>query len=507
MQQLVDHCLEKRPEDRFASARDLAFALGQLLTAQPAGRAAFPSCAEAAGDRHPGIAVLPFANLSADPEQEYFCDGMAEEILNALAHVNGLRVVARSSSFAFKGRAEDVRTIGSLLDVGALLEGSVRRSGDRLRITAQLIKVADGSHLWSERYDRRLEDVFAIQEEIALAIVDKLRVHLLGPEKAAIERRHTENLEAYSAYLRGQHFWNSFTPDGFARSRASFEEAIGIDPNFAPALAGLGMWYLSQAFWADYPAEEAWLKALGAVELALSCDPEYWMAHTVRGNLLAFFERRWAEAEQSLRKGMLLGPSQAAAHFNVAAFLLAQRRWQEMAEQSRIALRLDPLSPPNCAWNAVWLSAAGFEDEAETELARIMAIAPSHWLPRWASAILAASGGRLESARSAAATAVELSGGASMAVTLLACVCLAAGEARRAEELEHELLERAHQGYVAPTTLAWVADARRDVEATVRRLERAAVTRDPLFCFYRTMPATLLTGDPRIEAVLSSYDL
>jgi TolB-like protein/Tfp pilus assembly protein PilF len=507
MQQLVDRCLEKRPEDRFASARDVAFALAQVLPVPPAGRSIAASRAEATGGRHTGIAVLPFANLSADPEQEYFCDGMAEEILNALAHVNGLRVVARTSSFAFKGRAEDVRTIGSLLDVGALLEGSVRRSGDRLRITAQLIDAVDGSRRWSERYDRRLEDVFAIQEEIALAIVDNLRVHLLGPEKAAIERRHTENLEAYSAYLHGQHYWNTFTPDGFARSRASFEEAIGIDPGFAPALAGLGMWYVSQAFWADYPAEEAWLKASALAERALSSDAEYWMTHTVRGNLLAFFERRWVEAEQSLRRGVQHGPSQAAAYFNLSAMLFARRRWDEVVEESRMALRLDPLSPPNCAWNAIWLNVAGCKDEAAAELAKIVAIAPTHWLPHFGLAMAAAGSACLDDARSESENAVVLSGGASMAVTLLACVCQALGDERRARELELELLDRAHTGYVAPTPLAWVADGRRDVDGAVRWLERAAATRDPMFCFYRTMPATLLSGDPRIEAVLARYDL
>ncbi len=507
LDRLLQHCLEKRPEDRFASARDLAFALSQLLPVPSVRRAAPVSRAGDAGDRRPGIAVLPFANLSADPDQEYFCDGMAEEILNALAHIRGLRVVARTSSFAFKGRAEDVREIGAQLDVATLLEGSVRKSGNQLRITAQLIKVADGSHLWSERYDRRLEDVFAIQEEIALAIVEKLRVHLLEPERAAIERRHTENLDAYSAYLRGQHYWNTFTPVGFARSRASFEEAIGIDPNFAPALAGLGMWYVSQAFWADYPAEEAWLKASAVTERALSSDPDYWAAHTICGNVRAFFERRWVEAEESLRRGVLYGPSQAQAHFNLSALLFARRRWDEVVEESRVALRLDPLSPPNCAWNAIWLNVAGCKDEAAAELAKIVAIDPNHWLPHFGVAMAAAGGGRLDDARSESEKAVELSGGASTALTLLACVCQALGDERRARELEQELLDRAQTGYVARTPLAWVADGRRDVEAAVRWLERAAATRDPMFCFYRTMPATLLSGDPRIEAVLARYDL
>jgi serine/threonine protein kinase/tetratricopeptide (TPR) repeat protein len=502
---LVTRCLAKMQGERFQSASDLAYALRAVVGPQhpTQGRSALL----ASPDDRPSIAVLPFANLSADPEQEYFCDGMAEEIINALAHVHGLRVVARTSSFAFKGRAQDAREIGAQLDVASLLEGSVRRSGDRLRITAQLINVADGSHLWSERYDRRLEDVFAIQEEIALAIVESLQVHLLGRERAAIERRATENLDAHSAYLRGQFYWNTFTPDGFVRSRESFEEAIRIDPNYAPALGGLGMWYVSQAFWADFPSEKAWVEASALTERALSSAPEYWLAYTVRGNLLANFERRWAEAEEALRRGVLYGPSQAQAHFNLGALLVVRRRWKEVAEEARLALRLDPLSAPNCAWNAAWLYSAGYEDEAGAELAKIVAIDPNHWLPHWGLAMLAAGSARLDEARVEGEKAVELSGRASMAVTLLACTSQALGDERRAGKLEEELRERARRGHVAPTLLAWIAGARRDAEAAVAWLERAAAMRDPMFCFYRTMPATLVSGDPAINAVLERFDL
>ena len=506
LEAIVLRCLEKRPEDRFTSARDVAFALLAFAgSPETPGRATLPR--GITRDDRPSVAVLPFANLSADPEQEYFCDGMAEEIINALAHVRGLRVIARTSSFAFKGRAEDVREIGAQLDVATLLEGSVRKAGERLRITAQLINVADGSHLWSERYDRRLEDVFAIQEEIALAIVESLQVRLLGREQAAITRRATENLDAHSAYLRGQFYWNTFTADGFARSRESFEEAIRIDPNYAPALGGLGMWYVSQAFWADFPSEEAWREASAMAERALSSEPEYWLAYTVRGNLLANFERRWAEAEESLRKGVLYGPSQAHAHFNLGALLVVRRRWKEVAEEARLALRLDPLSAPNCAWNAAWLYTAGYEDEAGAELEKIVAIDPNHWLPHWGLAMLAAGKAHLDQARRESGRAVELSGRASMAVTLLACVSQALGDAHRAGELEEELRERAHSGHVAPTLLAWIADSRRNAEAAVAWLERAAATRDPMFCFYRTMPATLVSGDPAIEALLRRFDL
>ena len=502
---VVRRCLAKRPDDRFGSAREVAAALEPFAREQAAPATGVGS--GAAHDERPAIAVLPFANLSADPEQEFFCDGMAEEILNALAHLRGLRVIARTSAFAFKGRNQDIRAIGGALSVGFLLEGSVRKAGDRLRITAQLIDVADGSHLWSERYDRCLEDVFAIQEEISLAIVAALKVRLVGHERAAIERRATEDLDAHSAYLRGQFHWNTFTPEGFARSRESFEDAVRIDPGFSLALGGLGMWYVSQAFWADFPAQEAWMKASAMVERALAGDPELWLAHTVRGNLLAFFERRWPAAEESLRRGALLGPGQANARFNLAAFLVVRRRWAEAAEEARVSVRLDPLSPPACAWGALWLQLAGHGDEAAAELAKILDVAPTHWLPHWVLGQAAAGGHRLDAAREEFEKAVAFSGRASMAIALLACVCRAAGDARREIELEEELLARARRGPVASTALAWIADTRRDTAAAVRWLERAAAARDPQLCFFRCMPATLRSGDPAVEAVLARFDL
>ena len=178
-----------------------------------------------------------------------------------------------------------------------------------------------------------------------------------------------------------------------------------------------------------------------------------------------------------------------------------------MAEEARLSLRLDPLSAPNCAWNALWLSAAGYRDEAAAELEKIMAVAADHWLPHWVLAQSAARSVHLDDARLEGERALELSGGASMALALLACVCRALGDERRADELEEELVDRVHRGHVAPTPLAWVADARGDTAAAVRWLERAAATRDPALCFYRTVPATLLSGDPAVGAVLARYDL
>src|SRR5437016_13136401 len=196
----------------------------------------------------PSIAVLPFTNMSADPEKEYFCDGLAEELLNALAKIEELKVAARTSAFSFKGKTANVSDIGSTLGVRTVLEGSVRKSGNRLRITVQLISAADGYHLWSERYDREMKDIFDVQDEITLAVVDALKVKLLGEEKAVVLRRHIENPEAYELYLKGRYYNNKHTIEDWLKGIEYFEKAIEIEQEDAPAYAQIGPSYITLSF-------------------------------------------------------------------------------------------------------------------------------------------------------------------------------------------------------------------------------------------------------------------
>jgi eukaryotic-like serine/threonine-protein kinase len=218
----VKRCLAKKPGDRFQSMAEVRVALEQIR-AKPA-------------EQQPSIAVLPFANMNADREQEYFSDGLAEEILNGLAQVKGLKVIARTSSFAFRGKEQDITKIAETLRVGTILEGSVRRAGSRLRVTAQLIDAADGSHLWSQRYDREMADVFAIQDEISAAIVSALKLKLAPAKRATA---HTPNIDAYHAYLKGRHHLGLIAPDEVERATAHFERAIALDANYAEPWAGL----------------------------------------------------------------------------------------------------------------------------------------------------------------------------------------------------------------------------------------------------------------------------
>jgi serine/threonine protein kinase/tetratricopeptide (TPR) repeat protein len=501
--EIVERCLEKSPQQRFQSARDLAFALRSVPASAPPARSETIGEKPHRADDRPSVAVLPFANLSADSEQEFFCDGMAEEIINALAQVQRLRVVARTSAFAFKGKLEDVREIGSRLDVGAIVEGSVRKAGDRLRITAQLIDVRDGSHLWSERFDRRLEGVFEIQDEIALAVVDNLKVRLLAREKASLAHRHTNNLEAHNAYLVGLFEWNKMSPDGFVRCQELFHEAIRLDPEFAPPYAQLADSFTSVTWWADQPPAEALAKALPLVEKALTLDPGLAHAHSVLGQYRSFFLRDWVAGERSMRRAVELAPNDALAQTYLALLLMMAERGTEASERARIALRLDPLSPTSNVWAGVVLLISGDADEGLSVIERQAAMTPNLWMPSYWLSVGLANGERFAEAKVAGENALELSGGSSLTQCNLALMCYRLGEKQAGDLLFAALQQRAHEGYLSPMFLAWLHLARGEPVDALRRVEEALAAKDPWVNSYRVMYPTIVPADPLVDDLIA----
>jgi TolB-like protein len=290
------------------------------------------------------IAVLPFVDMSPQKDQEYFCDGITEELINSLTHIDGLKVIARTSSFAFKGKQEDIREIGRKLDVETLLEGSVQKAGDRLRITAQLIKVEDGSHLWSQQYDRDLEDVFAIQDEISLAITDILKLKLLGDRKNSITERQTENIEAYNLYLRGRYFWNLRTEEDLKRSLQYYNQAIEHDSKYALAFAGLADAYFIMAWWDWYPRTEGYEKGREYAHKALSININIAEAHATLGAIAAWYDWNWEESVKEIKHAIALNPSSATAHQYYSETLDILRKNKEAREQINQALKLNPHS-------------------------------------------------------------------------------------------------------------------------------------------------------------------
>jgi len=292
----------------------------------------------------PSIAVLPFVNISPDPENEYFSDGLTEELINALSKLEGLHVTARTSAFRFRRKDIDIREIGKQLNVSTVLEGSVRKAGNKLRVTAQLINVADGYHLWSERYNRELEDVFVIQDEISLEIVNKLKVKLLGDEKARLAKRYTENFEVYDLYLKSRHYLNTVTEEGIRKSLVYFQQAIQKDSSFALAYVGVASVYNALAVVGLVPSYEAMPKAKSELLKALELDDSLAEAHAWLGTLYLQYEWDWSSAERELKRAIELKPNSPEAHQFYAEYLIVTRNMGQASVEVERARDLDPLS-------------------------------------------------------------------------------------------------------------------------------------------------------------------
>jgi serine/threonine protein kinase/tetratricopeptide (TPR) repeat protein len=339
----ITKMLKKEPGERFQNARELLSQLGVKNKGH-----------EIDGDKAlPSIAVLPFINMSADPENEYFSDGLSEEIINALSKLEGLHVTARTSAFRFRGKELDVREIGKQLNVSTVLEGSVRKAGSRLRITAQLINVSDGYHLWSETYDRELKDVFAIQDEISLAIVDKLKVGLLGEDKARLAKRYTDNFEVYDLYLKGRYCLSKLTREGTKKSLDYFQQAIQKDPCYALAYGGVAGAYCVLAVIEQLPSSETMPRAKSELLKALELDDSLAEVHAWLGGLYLQYEWDWPSAEREFKRAIELKPNSPEGHQFYADYLISTGRMDKAFAEVEQARVLDPLSAiPNTmlAW-------------------------------------------------------------------------------------------------------------------------------------------------------------
>ncbi len=290
------------------------------------------------------IAVLPFVDMSIKKDQEYFCDGIAEELINTLSQIGELRVAARTSAFSFKGTSTDIREIGKKLNVEYIVEGSVRKSGEQLRITAQLIDVSNGYHLWSDKYDRQMEDLFKIQDEISHSIVNAMKIKILVGKSFESGSRHTQNMEAYHLYLRGRHFWNRRTEEGLVKSISLFQEAIDIDPNYALAYSGLADAYSMLPFYSSYSYDELIPKAKKAAIKAMELNGDLAEVNTSLAFVKGSFEWDWDEAEKLYKKAIELNPGYATAHHWYGEQLRLRGRFNEGLAEMKKAYELDPLA-------------------------------------------------------------------------------------------------------------------------------------------------------------------
>lgn len=345
---------------------------GNRESTAPTSTVATQTEAEAETDR--SIAVLPFANLSGDPDNEYFSDGLAEEVLNLLSRVPGLRVAARTSSFHFKGQTGNVSEIGRELNVATILEGGVRRAGNRVRVTAQLVKAADGFDMWSDTYDRELDDVFEIQEDIATQVVEALKIKLLGKDAARIAKRPTDNLEAYDAYLLGQQRMARRRSDSLEEAGRYYQRAVDLDPGFAQAYAQMAVTYLLLAEYGTVREEEARTLAEPLIQRALEIDDQLGEAYAARG-LLEWNRPNIEAAENAYRRAIELNPNHALAYMWYALLMRGRDRdkaWQLL----RKSLELDPLAPVANTNMGSWLLTEGKPEEAEAQFRRVIEIDP-----------------------------------------------------------------------------------------------------------------------------------
>jgi TolB-like protein/Tfp pilus assembly protein PilF len=292
----------------------------------------------------PSIAVLPFEDLSPQMDQRHLCDGIAESIIMALSKVDQLRIPASTSSFLFRGKDVDVQEIGEKLNVEILLTGSVQKAGNRLRLWAQLINIEDESILWNEQYDHEVDDIFTIQDEITLKIIDVLKVKLLGEDRTYIVKRYTEDSEAYNLYLKGRHFWNLRTKDGLNRALDYFQMAIETDQSYALAYSGLADCYSMLPWYGDWLPEEAYSKAKTAALNAIKIDGQLSEAYASLAIIKNWFDWDWQGAENEYKRAIELNPSYASAHQWYAFFLSIMGRNKEAIEEAKLAVELDPLS-------------------------------------------------------------------------------------------------------------------------------------------------------------------
>jgi len=449
------------------------------------------------------VAVLPFQDMSPNKDQEYFCDGMTEEIINVLSHVKGLKVIARTSVFMFKDRNEDMREIGYKLGVAHLLEGSVRKSGRKLRITAQLINSEDGTHLWSENFNRELDDVFDIQDEIALAIVENLKARIPRSELTTIFKHNTEKTELYNLYLHGRFYTNKRNTESLSKAIDYYQEAIGKDPEYALVFAGLSEAYtLSAIGYSSSPPDEAYTKAKEAALRAIELDNELAEAHTSLAFVKQYFEFDWPVIEREWNRAIALNPGYAPAHQWYGEYLFMMKRWEEAYQEMTLALELDPLSfiiQTMLGWLYHYQHKL---DQAIDQYKKVIELAPDYAVVYFNLGIAYVIKNMSAEAIEAAEKAVELSGGSPFMKAGLAYVYALSGHTELAIEIRDEMIKLIKSGTPLHGPLVTVYVGLNEKEEAIKCLEIASQNKTNMSFLIRAwyedyLGSNLLSDDPR----------
>jgi TolB-like protein len=492
---ILRRALAREAADR-QQAAELARDLREIVTCVASG---FSRSASGRDEVGPSIAVLPFVNMSADPEQEFFCDGITEEIINSLTKVKNLRVVARTSAFFFKGKTQDVREIGMRLGVETVLEGSVRKSGNRIRITAQCINVSSGYHIWSERYDRQLEDVFAIQDEIAQAIADVLEVSLVGPQIAPKEKRRIKDFQAYNLYLKGRYLWRGRSLEKIERSLKMFEASIERDPSSGLGYSGVADVYNLLGWYGVLAPRDLFPRALDAAERAVELDPFLAEGWTSRGFTRLFYVWDGPAAEKDFQRAIELNPGYSLANHWYGEYFLTTGRLDQALDYGRRAIDCDPVNPIAYAYLAWVLYTQRDYENSISQCERGLELDPDL---AWAHARLGF--GLVKLGRTQEAAAAFRRAGSQLGEGFFRAAkgyaLAAGGDVPGARAILAELELSGKFGYVSSALIGAIHAALDDMDSAFQCLEQALPQRDLWLLFLGGDPIyDSLRSDPRYE--------
>ena len=449
------------------------------------------------------IAVLPFINMSNDPEQEYFSDGISEEILNSLAHIKDLKVAGRTSTYQFKGKNVDLREVGDKLGVSKVLEGSVRKQANHLRITAQLINVEDGFQIWSERYDRDFDDIFLIQDEIAMTITEKLKITLLLTERISITTNPTENKEAYDLYLKGRFFWNRRGP-GLRKGLEYFLKAAELDPQFSLAHAGIADTYALFAFYSILPPHEVIPKARQAAEKAIQLNPARVEPYSVLAYITTFYDWNWAESKKQFEKAFAINPAYAPAHYWYSNFLTwVERDYIHSTEEAFKSIELEPLiSHTHTTLATVYFCSGNFEEACKSSQTAID-LDPHTFISYSCLSASLCELGKYDEAIEVSKLAVTVSGRHQYPLIELNWLYYKTGNIAEAKKISEELFLRSETEFISGLSLSVAAYSLKDYDKAYEFLERAFAEKASLLVTVELYPFfSFIKTDPRFQTFI-----
>ncbi len=502
LERIITKMLQKEPRNRYGDIQEMLVDLKSIdLEAKAISR-------DATVKPSASIVVLPFIDMSPTKDQEYFCDGIAEEIINSLTHVKDLRVVARTSAFSFKNKDTDVRDIGRTLNVDHVLEGSVRKAGSKLRITAQLVNVIDGYHLWSERFDCENEDVFTIQDKISLKIVDKLRVKILGDEKESLKKRPTSNIEAYNSYLKGHFLAQKLNESDLWKAIRYYEQAIEHDPDFASAYAAMAIDYSLLGLYFFARPTDVFPKAKIAATKALEKDNTLALAHGAMSNIQLLYDWEFDSSRKKVEHALALDPNNASIRSEYAGYFAVIGQMENAIKEQKRALELDPLSVTASVHLGLFYLRSRQTEEARRQLRKTLDFSPDHPWALWLLATTYAVDARYDKSIELLQNALRVSKNYAPVISALAWVHAMSGNTREALKILNDLKTQAERSYIRPFIFAKVHAALGQKDFAFQWLEKAYAERDTSLAHLLTDESVdCLRSDSRFNVLLKKIGL